>query len=433
MKRLFLILVLMLSAVHADAQVTPEGFNVFVPSLPSATLPLGSGDNVPVIQGGTSKQAPGNQLVPLASSGAAGRAKGDGVALSTSGGVISSNIAIGLPPGLSTTIGTCNGTSQSITVTGTLNSQLCINSVSGTYNVVSADSGRLVKCTSPGCVVVLPNPLAITQGTTYQFTGDGTNGFTVQTTGGAALFLGGPGGGGPTLNVPAAASVTVDVDNTTSPASYAFEMQGVSSTAATNVTQGIMRGDGTTINCSAGVCNAVAAGTTAETFLSTTAASGQVITVTGLTSAYKTYHLNCTGLLVSVSNDQLVGEVEIGASFQNANYLVAAYFQGSGRGAGAAPGGLNNATATDIFSAGFSPTSTTVPANLRLDIDGAGSTTAVKPITWELTGTDGSGNLWIVHGTSYYFGATGAIVGIRLRNSTGSDTLSGQCTLSGRQ
>lgn|SRR5215472_5751 len=435
----------------APAAYADETFPAFVGSTPAATSPPASGDQVPIIQSGVTKKLTGiapsavidttnaNNItsgtvavarLPLATSSAPGIAKGDGTALSTTSGVISSNIAINLPPGATTTIGSCNATSNTISVTGTINGQLCVNSVSGTYNLVAADSGRLVKCTGAGCSAVAPNPLAATQGVTYQFIGDGTNSYTITTAGGTALFLGCPGGGGTSLAMAATASAVIDVDNSTAPVSYACMIQGVSSALATNSVQGVMKGDGTTINCAAGVCNAVNAGTTAETFLSTVSASGQTITLTGLTSTYNTYHINCTNVLVQAANDIVVGEIEIGATWESANYRVAGMYVDD---VSTSTQIWTSAAAGDAFH-GWNVSDTVVPSSFTIDIDKASDTTRHKLIRWKAVTTDGTvGTLYNANGASSYTGGNGAIVGFRLRNANGTNTITGTCTLSGRQ
>lgn len=167
------------------------------------------------------------QSLPLATSLTPGIAYAPGPALSTSAGVISSNISVNLPPGASKTVGTCNNTLQSITVTGTINNQTCIRAVTSSASLVAADSGYIVKADGAGITLTAFNPIAATQGVTYQMMGDGTNTFTVGTVGGTALFKGCPGGGGTTITVPAGAFLAITVDGTTSPASYACMMQGV--------------------------------------------------------------------------------------------------------------------------------------------------------------------------------------------------------------
>lgn len=53
---------LLLLACPAFAQVTPETFPAFVGGVPGATLPLASGDKVPVIQGGVTHSIPGTSV-----------------------------------------------------------------------------------------------------------------------------------------------------------------------------------------------------------------------------------------------------------------------------------------------------------------------------------------------------------------------------------
>ncbi len=130
------------------------------------------------------------------------------------GGTVTS---VTLAPGLAKTIGTQNTGSDAVTTTGTINGQLwpVLKSSGSPYTVLAADTGNMLIAGAASYVFNAPNPASGTKGTRYQFGSDGTNGFTLTTTGGTATFYGcNPGNGTASFVVPVNVDITIIDDGT---------------------------------------------------------------------------------------------------------------------------------------------------------------------------------------------------------------------------
>jgi hypothetical protein len=129
--------------------------------------------------------------------------------------------SVGLNPGLTKTIGTQNTGSDAITTTGTISGQTWPVLVAGSCTVNTNcnggntnETGELLIANAASITFTLPNPAAGTEGSSYFFGSDGTNGYTLTTAGGAKTLYGCPQGGGTSLVVQADFDVVVTDDGT---------------------------------------------------------------------------------------------------------------------------------------------------------------------------------------------------------------------------
>lgn len=104
--------------------------------------------------------------------------------------------SIPLAPGFTTTVGTQNTGSQTISTTEGINGQLWPKTVGSSCTIntncdgANNNSGELLIPNAASVTLTAPNPGAGTKGSSYQFGSDGTNGYSITTAGGTATFYG---------------------------------------------------------------------------------------------------------------------------------------------------------------------------------------------------------------------------------------------------
>lgn len=153
------------------------------------------------------------------------------------------------------------------------------------------------------------------------------------------------------------------------------------------------------------------------------------IEFTSLPTTSNTLHFNCTGIAPQSNTDNLVGEVQTGGNSwkSDANYTSTTVYSGS-----ASPyntsGGDGVTNATDVFNTHLGAINSSYGTSVKADLDLPGSS-AYKTILWTIGSVDPTPTAWQIDGLSYYHNSTAALTGFRLRNTTASHTLGGQCTM----
>jgi len=167
--------------------------------------------------------------------------RADNVSNGSAGGITS----VALAPGFTTTPGTQNLGTQTITTTGTLNGQLwpVLITTSCTIDTncqgtAGIDGGALLIANGAGITFTLPASAAATKGRTYQLGSLGGNSYTVTVSGGAQVIAGCTGGGSNTLSVGANVDAIFEDMGSTAGTSYKCTLAGAGATPSLTVTDG---------------------------------------------------------------------------------------------------------------------------------------------------------------------------------------------------
>lgn len=353
--------------------------------------------------------------------------------LQDTGGPPGTVTSVSVAPGHTTQVGVCNSSTNTITVSGTISGQTCALPVVANTTLGAPNAGAITIANGPGLTIKAPNPTGATQGVPWVVGGDGTDTFTLTTVSGTAQFYGcGLAGTGATsLTVPGTALVVI-TDDESSGSRYYCWTQGAT-VLANGATQGIMKGDGSTITCTTGVCSAVSGGSPAEVLISSqTAISGTTthLNFTPLpTSPYRALRFACSNLLPTSNTATInvyVGEGG-GPTWETAASYVIEQIYGRNDTTMGMASSNGSATSPDLVAGGLLDFDPSAPGAIEVVLANPGLSGVHKTARSSISMLrNGDTTPLTQAATSYWGGDTNTITGLQFIVSTG--TFGGNCS-----